>query len=199
MPTHDNSGGVAAPAGPTPHHHHPHHHHASPSPPPDAASGQKVRYPYDHPAIADFHTAPRYFGAPRSGGRIHAAVDLWAEIFRPIRAVADGTVIQAPYYFYLGTNALEVHHPGLGTVRYGEISTVRTVDLHGGEHVKEGQIIAYVGRLDGLSYQMLHFELYAGTASGPLTVVGNPPFQRRHDLINPTHLMERLQRTAFGH
>ena len=44
---------------------------------------------------------------------------------------------------------------------------------------------------------MLHFELYDGTAKGPLTV-RVPPFQRRKDLINPTKLMEQLQKAAFG-
>ncbi len=53
------------------------------------------------------------------------------------------------------------------------------------------------GLLDGLGWSMLHFELYRGTASGPLTVVGNPPYQRRRDLVNPTKFVEKLLRTSF--
>ena len=82
---------------------------AAPAP---VTGAPKIRFPYDEPALADFHTGARYYGAPRPGGRHHAAVDLLAPHLRPIRAVADGAVVQAPYFFYLGTDALEVHHPG---------------------------------------------------------------------------------------
>jgi murein DD-endopeptidase MepM/ murein hydrolase activator NlpD len=153
-------------------------------------------YPLFHPAQANYRTGARYFGAHRSGGRLHAAVDLIAPHLWPIRAVADGRVIQAPYYFYTGTNALEVSHPGVGTVRYGEIDTHKVVHLAGGSHVKCGQVIAYVGRLDSGS-SMLHFELYSGKSSGALTVRGNPPYQRRRDLVNPTSFMDRLYKLTF--
>ncbi|MFT3768090.1 MAG: hypothetical protein QM820_21785 [Minicystis sp.] len=38
----------------------------------------------------------------------------------------------------------------------------------------------------------------AGTASGPLTVRSNPPYQRRRDLKNPSDLVDRLLRISFG-
>jgi murein DD-endopeptidase MepM/ murein hydrolase activator NlpD len=148
-----------------------------------------------HPT-QDFHTGPRGLRAHRSGGRLHAAVDLLAPHLTPIRAVADGTVIRPPYFFYLGTNALEVNHPGVGVVRYGEIDMRKVVALERGDQVSMGDIIAYVGLLS-LGTSMLHFELYAGTAGGPLTV-RTPPFQRRSDLVNPTPFMEQLQKAAFG-
>ena len=115
----------------------------------------------------------------------------------PVRAIADGVVIQAPYFFYLGTNALEVNHPGIGVVRYGEISIAKPVRLKAGEHVKAGQIIAYVGRLD-TGASMIHFELYSGKATGPLTERGRLPYQRRRDLLNPSDLIDRLSRASFG-
>src|SRR5262249_54389009 len=58
---------------------------------------------------------PRYFGCPRDGGsRKHAGVDLYAPYLSKIRAIADGEIIRGPYWFYDGTNALEVYHPGVG-------------------------------------------------------------------------------------
>ena len=168
-------------------------HTAQPAATPGASS---VIYPLFIHATQDFHTGARYFRAPRAPGRIHAAVDLIAPHLTKIRAIADGTVIQPPYYFYTGTNALEVNHPGIGVVRYGEIDMHQVVKLKAGDKVKQGDLIAYVGRLDSGS-SMLHFELYDGTAKGPLTV-RVPPFQRRKDLINPTKLMEQLQKEAFG-
>jgi len=172
----------------------PHHH---PSGDANVGPGHAI-YPLFRKPLADFHTGARYFGAPRAGGRLHAAVDLLAPYLSPIRAIADGRVIQPPYYFYLGTNALEVDHGKFGVVRYGEISSAKVIHLGAGHHVKRGEVIAYVGLLDGLGWSMLHFEHYKGTMSGPLTNVGNPPYQRRADLINPTHFMEKLLH-AFLH
>lgn len=170
----------------------PKHHDEQASTP----SGHAV-FPLFRKPQADFHTGARYFGASRSGGRLHAAVDLIAPYLSPIRAIADGRVIQPPYYFYLGTNALEVDHGKFGVVRYGEISSAKVKHLGAGHRVKKGEVIAYVGLLDGLGWSMLHFELYKGTRSGPLTVVSNPPYQRRSDLVNPTKFMEHLLRTSF--
>ena len=49
-------------------------------------------------------------------------------------------------------------------------------------------LIAYVGKMYVDS--MLHFELYEGTGSGPLTVRSNPPYQRRSDLVDPTSYLD---------
>ena len=169
------------------------------NPPVHAETSVQRFFPLPKPPLATFRGGARYFGAPRSGGsRLHAACDLLAPVGTPIRAIADGVVLQAPYFFYSGTNALEVRHPGIGIVRYGEIHLNKVVHLKGGEHVRAGDIIAYVGRLDSGS-SMLHFELYSGSASGSLTVRGNPPYQRRHDLVNPSTLVDELSRKSFGH
>lgn len=82
-------------------------------------------------------------------------------------------------------------------VRYGEISIVKAVKLKAGEQVEAGQLIAYVGRLNSGS-SMLHLELYSGASKGSLTVRGNPPYQRRKDLMNPTSLIEKLLKITFG-
>jgi len=164
----------------------------------EAKPAAKQRFfPLPTPPLANFRTGARYFGAPRSGGRrLHAGVDLIAPFGTKIRAIADGVVIQAPYYFYSGTNALEVDHPGIGVVRYGEISISKAVRLKGGDRVKAGEVIAYVGRLESGS-SMLHFELYSGKAKGSLTV-GQGPYMRRRDLINPSTLVDELSRRSFG-
>lgn len=162
---------------------------AAPTPVVQARSG--LVFPLFEAPLANYKTGARWFGAPRSGGRHHAAVDLIAPHLTRIRAVADGVVVQAPYYFYTGTNALEVNHPGVGVVRYGEIDKKKVVKLKAGDHVRAGDVIAYVGRLDSGS-SMLHFELYSGKGKGPLTVRGNPPYQRRSDLVNPTSFMDKV-------
>ena len=137
---------------------------------------------------ADYHRAGLSFGSDRDGGRRkHAACDLLAPLGTEILAVDDGVLIQAPYAFYHGTFALEVWHTYF-VVRYGEISRA-AAGLRAGSTVTRGQVIAYVGRMHRDS--MLHFEMYSGFDSGPLTVRSNPPFQRRPDLMDPTGFLDR--------
>jgi len=158
-----------------------------PAPSPPAPGGGSIgatfRFPLQRRPSLSYKTGGRYFGAPRSNGRLHAGCDLIAPAGTEILAVADG-VLGASYAFYSGTDALEVEHTGGFVVRYGEISGL-AAGLRRGSRVTRGQLIAYVGRLASGS-SMLHFELYRGTSSGNLTVRSNPPYQRRADLLDPT-------------
>ena len=123
----------------------------------------------------------RYFGASRAKNRKHAGVDLIMARGTKVRAVDAGTVQLGPYYFYSGTYALEVKHPSF-VVRYGE---VEKATVKAGDKVKKGQIIAEIGCL-----KMLHFEMYTGKGEGALTVRANKPYQRRKDLVDPTALLK---------
>jgi peptidoglycan hydrolase-like protein with peptidoglycan-binding domain len=136
------------------------------------------------------------FGALRGGGRRHAACDIYAPSGTWIHAIAKGRVIQGPYYFYNSTYALEIDH-GSFIARYGEIQSKALV--HAGDRVRAGQKIARVGHLTGITVpsDMLHLELYKGTASGPLTV-STPPYQRRSDLIDPTPLLAKWKKNLPG-
>jgi murein DD-endopeptidase MepM/ murein hydrolase activator NlpD len=169
-------------------------------PPPSAAPATPAQlyFPLKELPEESYKTGPRAFASYRTPTRIHAGVDLYHPMLSPIRAIADGTVVQPAYFFYDGTNALEVIHPGIGLVRYGEISPVKVVKFAAGEKVKAGQLIAYVGLLVSLKRSMIHFELYSNTAAGPLTVRSNLPFQRRKDLVNPTSLVDKLVKATFG-
>jgi hypothetical protein len=97
--------------------------------------------------------------------------------------------------------ALEVDH-GDFLVRYGEIQKTTTVKE--GDRVHAGEQIAKVGHLIGIQVpsDMLHFELYDKTASGPLTITDanrskkrsdGIPFMRRTDLIDPTSQLTQWQ------
>ena len=110
-----------------------------------------------------------------------------------IHAIADGVVTRGPYPFYCETFALEIDH-GTFVARYGEIQS--KTEVIAGARVKAGQKIASVGHLVGIQVpsDMLHFELYDKSLSGPLTVASDSgsamkkgvPFMRRKDLIDPT-------------
>jgi Peptidase family M23. len=62
-----------------------------------------------------------------------------------------------------------------------------------GSEVKKGQVIAFVGQLEGSKNSMLHFELYSGTGKGGFTVPDNQPYKRRSDLIDPTETLDKAQ------
>jgi|GEM_PF-2842002 len=150
------------------------------------------------------------FGWPRSGGtRAHAGVDFaplaayrGSSGNRPnVYAVADGVVVRyAP--FYRGTNALEIVKDDGRIVRYTEIN--RIADLNVGDRVYQGQVIAFIVPMIGLTRTMLHLEYYYGydPAGNPVTgsLTQNNPnnyyyvpvrnYQRRRDLLDPTFFTE---------
>lgn len=156
----------------------------------------------------DSSTCTGSFGAARSPGRVHAGCDLYfvddaGDAYKdayyalnkgtPIRAVADGTIVEyAP--FYAGTFALVVHH-GDFVVRYGEVKSGGLPEgLSVGSLVKAGQHIADMGDLQMATgrWAMLHFELYSAERSGPLSDFTNrtylhvpaASYQRRADLAD---------------
>jgi len=147
-------------------------------------------FPLQQAATADYTTGQRAFGSNRRGGRKHAGCDLYAPVGSSVVAMAAGTIIQPVYAFYLGTFALEVDH-GTFVARYGEIKQEHADQFATGDDVLPGQLLGSVGQLQGLSFSMLHLELYTGSASGGLTDRANPPYQRRADLMNPTPFVDR--------
>ena len=155
----------------------------------------------------DFRHGAIRFGAPRTSHRLHAGVDILAPRGTPLYAIADGFIRQAPYYFYEGTNAIEVVFPGVGVARYGEVATHQDPVLRARQAVKKGDLIGHVGRLNS-GHSMLHFELYQGREStkdvadfddGGLSQKHRAPYQRHPNLVDPTNFMWALhERTASG-
>ena len=135
-----------------------------------------------------------WFGAPRGGGRIHAACDLIARRGTPIYAVDHGKILNIDK-FYLGTDEITIKHPNF-VVRYGEVERDKLPPkIAEGEDVVPGQLIGWVGRLN-----MLHFEMYQGNGGGYLTQKWNKTtydfvplanYQRRSDLIDPTPYLDQ--------
>lgn len=147
------------------------------------------RFPLATSAQADYRTGMRQFGYRRGGARKHGGADLYHRQFEPVYAVADGKIVRDREAFYGGTAATEVVHEGGFTVRYGELAFNNDKSLSLSRDVKAGQLIGYMKAVkakSGFLHPMLHFELYSGKASGPLTVKGAGLYSRRSDLMNPT-------------
>jgi murein DD-endopeptidase MepM/ murein hydrolase activator NlpD len=84
------------------------------------------------------------FRAPRSGGRIHRAIDLFAPRGTPIRAITDGT-IAVKFTSDLGGNCLYQKTPdGSFMFFYAHLSRYAK-GLKEGQTVTRGDIIGYVG------------------------------------------------------
>lgn len=151
-------------------------------------------FPLNNRPTVTYTSGVASFGASRSGGsRRHAASDLYRVKGDIVKAVADGTVLRGLYYFYLGTYAIELRHPGGFVVRYGEVGSKAVVAQ--GKAVKAGQTIGYMGKTTCCN-PMLHFELYSGSKTGSLTT-GTGTYQRRSDLMNPTAYLQKWQDNAF--
>ena len=152
-------------------------------------NGVPMRFPLSFVPERSWHVSPLRFGARREAGRRkHAGCDLYAPVGTPVFAVADGT-IKAFSAFYLGTYAVTIDH-GQFWVRYGEIDRTIAANLPVGSTVREGDQIGAVGDLEGLDLSMVHFEMYSGAATGPLTVPSRAPFMRRADLLDPTEYLD---------
>ena len=165
-----------------------------PTTPENVSDVSQWLFPFPTVPAASWEERPRAFASPRAGGaRLHAGCDLYFPKGTPIHAIADGVVTRGPYSFYCETFALEIDH-GAFVARYGEIQS--KTEVSAGAIVKAGQKIAVVGHLIGIQVpsDMLHFELYDKSLSGPLTVASDSgsatkngvPFMRRKDLIDPT-------------
>jgi murein DD-endopeptidase MepM/ murein hydrolase activator NlpD len=128
----------------------------------------------------------------------------------PVLAVEDGHVLYEPQPFFGDkvqmTYEFAIRHASGFVARYCEIDSV--VLAHTGDEVKAGQVIAYIGDQPGSNrsakhdgFDMLHFEMYSGKASGSLSTSSanakNGPYYRRSDLIDPTPYLRKWEKTAI--
>lgn len=144
-----------------------------------------LRAPIEKPSSQSWLVQPGAFGATRDDGRRkHAGCDIYAPAGTEVRAITRGQVIRAPYEFYRGTWAVDIDHFDF-IARYCELEP-NHIKLEVGTLVTGADTIGKVGKISGIDETMLHLEIYTGKCSGPLTVSGEYPFERRGDLIDPT-------------
>lgn len=169
-----------------------------PLPAPPAPAVAAWNFPTLKRPSESYRTGMRAFKASRSGGRTHAAADLYRVKDEPVRAVNSGTIVRDRYFFYEGTYAIEVLHTGGKIVRYGEITGKSAANISATKKVSGNQTLGYVGKVNsGCCTPMLHFEMYSGSGKGALTQSGNS-FSRRSDLMNPTTYLQTWEQASFG-
>ena len=84
------------------------------------------------------------FGAPRSGGRKHEGIDIFASEGTPIHAIAGGRVVQG-FSNSLGGNVVRIQGDDGRYYYYAHLEAHSFDHLHVGEHVNAGQVIGGVG------------------------------------------------------
>lgn len=104
-------------------------------------------------------------GFGRRWRRHHTGIDLAAPIGTPIYAAKDGRVIFAGWYYGYGRTVI-IDHGGGVTTLYGHASRIL---VRTGQAVRQGQLIARVGRTGYTTGPHLHFEVRIhGTPVDPL-------------------------------
>ena len=124
------------------------------------------------------------WGAPRSGGRRHQGIDIFARCGTPVLSATDGIV------FTVGENALgglivRVLGPGGYWHYYAHLS--RYGDVKRGDRVRAGTVIGYVGQTGNARGTPchLHYGIYAwgGGAENPYPLLtrSEPPAEGAAD------------------
>ncbi|MEM6958242.1 MAG: M23 family metallopeptidase [Myxococcota bacterium] len=117
------------------------------------------------------------FGAPRSGGRTHEGVDIFAARGTPIRAATWGVVVWRGE-LSLGGRVLYVFGRRGMLTYYAHLH--RWADVHPGDWIAEGEVLGYVGQTGNArtTPPHLHFETHPLSrllaARDPVEVIGAP-------------------------
>lgn len=156
----------------------------------DVAGSPSFAFAFEtHPGLASFYDergrslrraflrAPLRFShiSSRFGGRYHPILKRWrshegtdyaAGYGTPVRATADGVVLQAGWNGGYG-NLVELRHANGIRTRYGHLSRFAT-GLHVGQRVAQQQVIGYVGATGLATGPHLHYEfLVNGRPTNP--------------------------------
>jgi hypothetical protein len=84
------------------------------------------------------------FGAPRSGGRRHEGIDIFADEGTPVHAIASGTVVQG-FDSSLGGVVVRIQGDDGRYYYYAHLQEGSVDHLEVGQHVNAGQVIGGVG------------------------------------------------------
>jgi murein DD-endopeptidase MepM/ murein hydrolase activator NlpD len=112
--------------------------------------------------------------------KMHKGIDFGAAIGTPIYAAGDGVIEEAGRKGGYG-NYVKLKHNDHYATAYGHASRIAR-GIHPGVHVKQGQVIAYVGSTGFSTGPHLHYEILVNGAQ-----------------VNPSGVKFRTGQTLAGH
>jgi murein DD-endopeptidase MepM/ murein hydrolase activator NlpD len=102
------------------------------------------------------------------GADFHPGLDISADYGQPVLATGDARVAAAAANGAYGNMVMLDHGFGIVT-KYGHLSRF---NVRGGEHVKRGQVIGYVGSTGRSTGAHLHYEIWMnGRLTNPMTLL----------------------------
>lgn len=116
----------------------------------------KAPFKYDHRISSGFN--PNRFHPVLKRRRPHNGIDYAAPYGTPVLSVGDGTVSRAGYYGSAG-RMVEVKYHGSFKAKYMHLSRFAS-GIRSGKHVKQGEVIGYVGNTGRVTGTHLHYGLY---------------------------------------
>jgi murein DD-endopeptidase MepM/ murein hydrolase activator NlpD len=139
----------------------------------EAKLDERLRWISSTPAITPvkgiFTSGFGYRSDPLTHGRgVHQGVDIAAAPGQPVRASADGVIVQAGEIGGLGQAVVIAHGFGVIT-RYGHMSRI---DVRPGQRVKRGDLVGRVGNTGRSTGYHLHYEVRVdGDPVNPLAYI----------------------------
>ena len=120
----------------------------------------------------------------------HLGVDYAAPSGTPIYSIGDGKVIKANYAGAAG-NYVKIKHNSVYTTGYMHLSKFGN-GIHPGAHVKQGQVIGYVGSTGRSTGPHLDFRVWKnGQAVDPLTL--KPPSAKPIDAAHKANYLKTME------
>ena len=124
--------------------------------------------------------------------RAHKGTDYAAPGGTPIQATSDGRVTRASRYGSFG-NLVTIKHTGGFETKYAHLSRFAR-GLNRGDHVRQGDVIGFVGATGGATGPHLHYEfLVNGVHRNPRTILDKLPKAKS---IDPSEIDRFHQHTA---
>lgn len=120
---------------------------------PYALTGTAVTIPSIWPARGEVSSP---FGWRWNGTDFHPGIDIANDFGTPIVATADGIVTDAAWNAGGYGNKVDIDHGNGIMTRYGH---AQSIVVHVGQHVKRGQIIAYMGSTGFSTGPHVHYEV----------------------------------------
>ena len=105
------------------------------------------------------------YGASRSGGRHHEGIDIMAKRGTEVRAAAPGVIAKLFTSQRGGTTLYQYDESGMYVFYYAHLEGYAT-NIAVGQHVEQGQLLAYVGSTGNATTPHLHFEIQRADGSG---------------------------------